>query len=128
VHRIDPARDWDEWEIEGFRIIVGRNAQANDQLTFGVGRPDDRWFHVVGHPGSHVILQTPEDGTNAPAHVLERAAELAAFHSKARTSRGKVPVHFCRIADVRKTKGAPAGQVHIKRSRTLRVYPRGPEL
>ena len=121
------SKDWIEREIDGYPVLVGRNARANDQLTFGIGRPHDLWFHVAGHAGCHVVVQVPEGAGAVPSAVLERAAELAAFHSKAGNSRGKVSVHFCRIADVRKERGAPAGQVSLKRSRTVRVYPRGPE-
>jgi hypothetical protein len=45
------------------------------------------------------------------------------LHSKARGARGKVPVHVCRGADVGKRRGAPAGQVTLRRYDTLKVYP-----
>ena len=116
---------WREVEVDGFRILVGRSAADNDRLTFGQGRPNDLWLHASGCSGSHVIVRMPEDVPVPPAHVVERAAELAAFYSKARESTGKVPVHLCRVADVRKEKGAPAGQVHLRRYRAVKAYPRG---
>jgi predicted ribosome quality control (RQC) complex YloA/Tae2 family protein len=121
----DTAADWIETEMEGYRLLVGRNARANDQLTFGVGCPNDLWFHVAGSPGSHVLVQAPEQSGAVPTAVIRRAAELAAFYSKAGGSSRKVPVHFCRIADVRKERGAPAGQVRLRSGRTIRVYPTG---
>jgi predicted ribosome quality control (RQC) complex YloA/Tae2 family protein len=56
--------------------------------------------------------------------VAQRAAELAAWHSKARAARGKVEVHLCRVADVRKPRGFPAGTVELRRWESLKVYPR----
>lgn len=119
-------RRWRTIELDGFEILVGRGARENDELTFRVARPRDLWLHAHGHAGSHVVVRAAGDGasTDVPRHVLERAAELAAFHSKARDARGKVAVSVCRAADVRKERGAPAGQVLLRRADTLRVYPR----
>jgi predicted ribosome quality control (RQC) complex YloA/Tae2 family protein len=66
----------------------------------------------------------PEDIDAVPRNVIERAAQLAAWHSKAREARGKVEVHLCRVADVRKPRGAHPGQVEIRRWEAVRVYPR----
>ena len=111
-------------EVEGYRILIGKAARDNDALTFGVARPNDMWLHASGYAGSHVIVQRPDEAADIPRHVLERAAELAAFHSKAREARGKVGVSVCRASDVRKERGAPAGQVQLRRSMTIKVYPR----
>ena len=108
---------------EDHEILVGKGARENDQLTFRVASPRDWWLHASGFAGSHVVVRVPESG-EVPRSVLERAAELAAFHSKARDAGGKVAVHVCRAADVRKERGAPAGQVMLKRFDVLRVYPR----
>jgi predicted ribosome quality control (RQC) complex YloA/Tae2 family protein len=62
-----------------------------------------------------------------PRAVLERVAQYAAYHSKARNARGKVEVHACRAADVSKPRGVPAGTVHLRRFQSLRVYPRALE-
>jgi len=112
-------------EIDGFEILVGRSAKENDELTFRVARPRDLWLHASGYAGSHVVVRLPDGESDAPKHVIERAAELAAWHSKAREARGKVAVHVCRAADVRKRKGAPPGQVELRRADTVKVYPRG---
>ncbi len=115
---------WREVEVEGFTILVGRSAADNDRLTFGVGRPKDLWLHASGSAGSHVIVKAPQGREHFPGSVVARAAELAAFYSKAREAGGKVPVHVCRVADVRKEKGAPAGEVRLRRFRVVRAYPR----
>jgi predicted ribosome quality control (RQC) complex YloA/Tae2 family protein len=114
----------DSVSVEGFEVLVGRSARDNDELTFRLARPRDLWLHAAGHAGSHVVVRAPESGGEVPRAVVERAAEYAAFHSKARNARGKVDVHVCRAADVRKSRGAPAGTVHLRQFRTVRVYPR----
>jgi len=110
-------------QVDGCEILVGKAAVDNDMLTFRVARPNDWWLHAAGHAGSHVVVRALE-GSDVPRHVLERAAELAAYHSKARETRGKIAVHLCRAGDVRKRPGAPAGQVELKRHETMKVYAR----
>ena len=116
-----------EVECEGFTILVGKGDEENDRLTFGVAEPRDLWLHVSGPAGSHVVVRNPDglELSAVPRGVVERAAELAAWHSKARGARGKVEVHLCRIADIRKPKGFAPGQVLLKRWEAVKVYPRG---
>ena len=96
---------------DGFEILVGRGARENDALTFGEAEPRDFWLHVAGYTGSHVVVRNPD--------------ELAAWHSKARRARGKVEVHLCRVAEVRKPRGFAAGMVELRRWESLKVYPKG---
>lgn len=110
-------------ELDGCEILVGKAAADNDALTFRVAQPNDLWLHAGGYAGSHVIVRST-DGAAIPRHVVDRAAELAAYHSKARDARGKVAVHVCLAGDVRKRRGAPAGEVELKRYDTVKVYPR----
>ncbi|MFI5006582.1 MAG: NFACT RNA binding domain-containing protein [Solirubrobacterales bacterium] len=112
-------------EVEGFLILVGKGDADNDHLTFGVAEPQDFWLHVSGPAGSHVVIRNPEKLDEAPRVVVERAAELAAWHSKARGARGKVEVHLCRVADVSKPRGFAPGQVLLRAWKAVKVYPRG---
>ena len=113
--------------FEGFEILVGKGDAENDRLTFGVAEPRDFWLHVAGPAGSHVVIRNPDALEALPRPVVERAAELAAWHSKARGTRGKVEVHLCRVADVRKHRGFAPGEVLLKRWEAVRVYPKGIE-
>ena len=110
--------------VEGFEVLIGKGDADNDQLTFKVAAPLDLWFHVASSPGSHVVIRNPERIAELPRAVIERAAELAAFFSKARDS-GKVEVHYCRAADVSKPRGFAPGKVMLKQWKSLRVYPKG---
>jgi predicted ribosome quality control (RQC) complex YloA/Tae2 family protein len=110
-------------EIDGFQVLVGKGAAANDALTFRLAEPEDFWLHVSGFSGSHVVVRNPDHLSELPREVARRAAELAAWHSKARHAGGKVTVHLCRAADVGKRPGLAAGEVLLRRSESLRVYP-----
>lgn len=112
--------------VEGFEVLIGRGARDNDALTFGVATGSDSWLHVAGGtPGSHVVIRNP-DKVPLPSSVIERAASYAAWYSKARDG-GWVEVHYCRVSDIRKPKGAPAGLVQLQRYKRLRVRPQAPE-
>jgi len=118
-----PKHDgWDTHEVDGFEILVGLSAKENDRLSLRVADPLDVWMHAAGCPGSHVIVRNPDKLDPLPRPVLQRAAALAVKHSKAKNARGKVPVHVTRACDVTKRRGAPAGQVQLKRFDTLKVY------
>jgi len=112
--------------VEGFEVLIGRGDADNDHLTFDVAEPHELWLHVAGGtPGSHVVVRNP-DRQEVPGSVVEAAAALAAWFSKARGS-PRVEVHVCRAGDVSKPRGAPAGQVEIHRFRRLKVQPAAPE-
>ena len=108
--------------FEGFEILVGRGEDDNDYLTFDVAQPQDVWLHVGGGtPGSHVVIRNPEK-IDVPRPVIERAAALAAWYSKARSA-AAVDVHYCKASDVSKPRGAPAGLVELARWKNIKVKP-----
>ncbi len=107
---------------DGARVYVGRSPHGNADLTFRVARPDDLWFHARATPGAHVVLHV--DAQRAPHDdELQRAAELAAYHSKARESE-KVAVDYTERKYVRRQRNAPPGLVWYTNARTLTVKPR----
>lgn len=109
--------------VDGWEVIIGKGDADNDTLTFKVASGLDFWMHVAGVPGSHVIIRNPDRISEPPREVLERAAQLAAFFSKARDG-GKVEVHWCRVADVSKPRGFAPGKVMLKSYKSIRVYPK----
>jgi predicted ribosome quality control (RQC) complex YloA/Tae2 family protein len=104
------------------RIYVGRSPKGNADLTFRVAKPDDLWFHARETPGAHVVLKVDSARAATPGE-LERAAELAAHHSKARAS-DKVAVDYTERKYVRRQQNAPPGLVWYTNARTLVVAPR----
>jgi predicted ribosome quality control (RQC) complex YloA/Tae2 family protein len=116
------GRPYRTFVVESFEILVGRGEHDNDHLTFDVAEPDDVWLHVGGGtPGSHVVVRNPAKG-EIPRTVLERAAALAAWYSKARNA-SAVDVHYCKASQVTKPRGAPAGLVELAKYKNIRVKP-----
>ncbi len=115
VDRIRPYTD-----EEGNLVYIGRTGPQNDRVTFDIAGPEDWWLHARGVPGSHVVVRgTGREPSDA---ALERAAAVAAWYSKNRTS-GKVEVDLARRRDVRKIKGAGPGMVTYRNERTMLVAP-----
>jgi predicted ribosome quality control (RQC) complex YloA/Tae2 family protein len=110
-----------EFEYHGFRIWVGRNAAANDQLTLKYSYKEDLWLHAKDVAGSHVIIKH-QSGKKFPKDVVERAAQLAAYNSK-RKNESLCPVIFTPKKFVRKRKGDPAGAVVVEREEVIMVEP-----
>lgn len=111
--------------VEGFEVLVGKGKGENDHLTFDLAEPKDIWMHVDdGTPGSHVVVRNP-DGGELPRSVLETAAAITAWYSKARDKK-QVAVSYCRASNVSKPRGAPAGLVEITDEKTVKVAPKLP--
>jgi len=113
--------------VDGWEILVGKGAGDNDRLTLEVADPDDLWFHVADYSGSHVIIRIPEGAGEPPREVVRKAAQLAAWHSKARGAGGKTEVHVCRAGDVRKPRGFAPGKVQLTRWEAMKVYVKDPD-
>jgi predicted ribosome quality control (RQC) complex YloA/Tae2 family protein len=91
-------------------------------------RNTDLWLHTKDIPGSHVILSgyTGQGGEEALADpAVRRAAEAAAWYSKARTSEA-VPVDFTLVKYVKKPTGAKPGMVIFTHNKTVYVDPKDP--
>lgn len=105
---------------DGFEILVGRNNNQNDKLTLKTARATDLWLHTKEIAGSHVIIRT--EGGEVPQQTIFEAAQLAAYHSKARES-SQVPVDYTAIKFVKKPAGAKPGMVIFTNNRTMFVAP-----
>lgn len=105
---------------DGFSIKVGRNSLQNDELTTKKARATDIWCHVKDIPGSHVII-SKDDREISDTAILE-ACEIAAYHSKAKTS-ANVPVDYTLIKHVKKPAHALPGKVIYTNQKTVYVTP-----
>ncbi|MGD8377482.1 MAG: NFACT RNA binding domain-containing protein [Acidobacteriota bacterium] len=110
---------------DGMEILVGRSGKDNDVLTFKVAAGQDFWLHAEGRAGAHVVVRNPDRLPRLPRATLEQAAQLAAFHSKARGG-GKVEVMVTQRRHVKKGRGLPPGTVRVGRHEAVRVEPRMP--
>ncbi len=112
------------YDIEGFRVMVGRNNRQNDRLVRESAQKD-LWFHAQQIPGSHVVIAYA--GKEIPSSVIEIAASVAAYYSKAQQST-KIPVDYTIIQNVRKPKGVKPGLVIYKDFETIVVNPQLPQI
>lgn len=110
---------------EGWTVLVGRSNEENDYVTHALARPDDYWFHAHGCPGSHVVLRREGRKDNPSVRTLEEAASIAAWFSKARTSR-KAPVVYTMKKYVRRPRKGPPGLALITREKLILVEPKAP--
>ena len=112
-----------KFSIGGFDILVGKSNTQNDRIT-KEARGEDVWMHTQGFHGSHLVIRAR--GKKVPQGVLEKAAAIAAFYSKARQSEN-VPVDYTQAKNVHKKKGAAPGKVDYFGAKTLYVNPALPE-
>lgn len=111
---------------DGWEILVGKTAEANDRLSLKVAHANDFWFHVAGMPGSHVVARHPDRPSQIPREIKRTAAGLAVFFSKAREA-GNTAVHWTQARYVSKPRGAAAGKVQLQRFQSLNVQPINPD-
>jgi predicted ribosome quality control (RQC) complex YloA/Tae2 family protein len=109
------------FEVEGFPIYVGRNAHQNERVTFERAGPEDFWLHARGLPGAHVIVKRGKQ--EVPDEVIQRAAELAAYYSRARPSNREVAVDVTERRFVRRVRGGFPGLVTYRNERTIWARP-----
>ena len=111
-----------KYAVDGFDVLVGKSNLQNDKIT-KEARGEDIWLHTQGFHGSHVIIKAR--GKEVPSSVISKAAEIAAFFSKARQSEN-VPVDYTKAKNVFKKKGAAPGKVDYFGAKTLYVTPAPP--
>ncbi|KPM49361.1 hypothetical protein AFM12_01695 [Jiulongibacter sediminis] len=114
------------FEIEGYKIWIGKNAKNNDLLTLKYSHKNDTWLHAKDVSGSHVVIKEIS-GQKTPKRVLETAAGLAAWFSKKRNDT-MVPVAYTPKKFVRKIKGTPDGAVMVEKEDVLLIEPIDPAI
>ena len=107
---------------DGYEILVGESATANDFLTTRLAAPNDLWLHVRAAASSHVVIRTRGQGEGIPRSVLEFAALQCALHSGQKHA-GLVAVDYTLKKYVRKPRGAAPGGADYQRETTLHIEP-----
>ena len=128
-------RFWKSWRIGGreYAYVLGRcncvhatkinyNDNENETILRSFTQKNDLWLHAKDVSGSHVIIKEIP-GRNFPKPVIEKAAELAAYHSKKRNET-TCPVIYTPRKYVRKRKGDPPGMVIIDKEQVILVRPK----
>lgn len=113
-----PALPYHEFMTEaGLKIWVGKNAQANEKLTFSCARGSDWWLHAADCPGSHVVLRVEKNREPDPESIQD-AIQLALAYSKAK-DQGDADVFLTQCKYVsRFGKGQP-GKVQISKHKKV---------
>ena len=108
-----------EYEVEGYKVLVGKNNKQNDFITFKIAKKNDIWFHTKDIHGSHVVLLSNQND-NINENILINCAKIAAKHSKASDS-SNIPVDYTLIKFVKKPSGSKPGKVIYTNQKTIYV-------
>lgn len=95
----------------GVKILVGKNAVGNEEVTFKLARGNDLWLHAAHEKGAHVVVALPKDGL-CDADTLDYALQLAVKHSQA-AKKGEAEVVTSLKKWVKKPPQSAKGQVQV---------------
>ena len=110
-----------DYTVDGWYILVGRDANENDELLRHHVRGDDLWLHVRDFPGGYVFIKARK-GKTVPLNILLDAANLAVYYSKARNA-GKTDLYYTHVKYLRRAKNGPKGLVLPSQEKNLCIEP-----
>ncbi len=110
-----------DYTVDGWYILVGRDANENDELLRHHVRGDDLWLHVRDFPGGYVFIKARK-GKTVPLDILLDAANLAVYYSKARNA-GKTDLYYTHVKYLRRAKNGPKGLVLPTQEKNLCITP-----
>ena len=113
----DDGRPGVRLTIQGFDIIIGRNARENDEILRHDTRGSDIWMHTRDTSGAYVIIKSRK-GKTVPLPVLLDAASLAIHYSKAKKN-GKADLYYTEVKYLRRAKDGKKGLVIPTQERNL---------
>lgn len=97
------------YTVNGWYILVGRDANENDELLRHHVRGEDMWLHVRDFPGGYVFIKAQKNKT-VPLDILLDAGNLAVYYSKARNA-GTTDLYYTHVKYLRRAKNGPKGLV-----------------
>jgi len=100
----------------GFKVLVSKNKEFANELTFKIACPDDYFFHVRDAPGAHVILKKGKNEKVSEEDIIF-ASRIAKEFSKLKKGK-KVKVIYTLRKYVKPVKGEK-GVVRIKRENVV---------
>lgn len=98
-----------DFEIDGWYILVGRDATENDELLRHYVKGQDMWFHVRDYSGGYVFVKN-RPGKTIPLEIMLYAGNLAVYYSKARKN-GSADLYYTQVKHLRRAKNGPKGLV-----------------
>ena len=108
-----------EYDILGYKVLVGKNNIQNDALTFSADK-NDLWLHCKDYHSSHVIIKS-KNGI-VPDKVIEISASICAYYSVAKSG-DKIPVDYTLKKFVKKQPKTKLGSVIYTDYKTILVTP-----
>jgi len=100
----------------GFKVLVSKNKEFANELTFKIAGPDDYFFHVRDAPGAHVILKKGKNEKVSEEDIIF-ASKIAKEFSKLKNEK-KIKVIYTLRKYVKPVKGEK-GLVRIKRENVI---------
>ena len=110
-----------DYTVNGWYILVGRDATENDELLRHHVRGEDLWMHVRDYPGGYVFIKAQKNKT-VPLDILLDGANLAVYYSKARKNT-KVDLYYTHVKYLRRAKNGPKGLVIPTQEKNLCITP-----
>ena len=95
--------------VEGTKISFGKNAKANNELTFKIAKPFETYIHIKDFHGSHVIIHN----ANPTNEMLLVASEIALLLS----NKNEGEVYYAQIKYVKK--GSSLGEANLLNYKTI---------
>lgn len=104
-----PKFPFQNLEYRGWTIFVGRSGKENDEILRHYAKGFDLWLHARDYSGAYVFVKAQKN-KSIPPKVLQAAARLAIYYSKARKNLGG-DLHTTFAKNLRRVKGGPVGMV-----------------
>lgn len=108
-----------DYTVNGWYILVGRDANENDELLRRHVRGNDMWLHTRDFAGGYVFIKY-RAGKTIPLDILLDAGNLAVYFSKARAA-GKADLYYTQVKHLRRAKNGPKGLVLPSHEKNLTV-------
>ena len=108
-----------DYTVNGWLILVGRDANENDELLRRHVKGSDMWLHTRDCPGGYVFVKY-RAGKTIPLDILLDAGNLAVYFSKARKN-GKADLYYTQVKHLRRAKNGPKGLVLPTQEKNLSV-------
>jgi len=100
-------------------ILVGRDANENDELLRRHVKGNDLWLHVRDYHGSYVFIKQ-RSGKSFPLDIMLDAGNLALFYSKGRNNR-EADLFYTHVKYLRRAKDGPKGLVIPTQEKNLHI-------
>ncbi|MGP1587170.1 MAG: NFACT RNA binding domain-containing protein [Treponemataceae bacterium] len=107
------------YEIDGWTIFVGRDADENDELLRHHVKGQDLWMHTRDFAGGYVFIKN-RVGKTIPLEILLNAGNLALHFSKARKA-GQADLYYTEVKFLRRAKNGAKGLVLPTHEKNLTI-------